>query len=77
MAKALEGLQAMVVENIGEDPESRFKHWSLENFPRLTPSLKEMLSKMLKFAPAERLTMHQAMEDLCWGRRLRIMDIVG
>lgn len=63
--EALKGLQAMVVENSGEDPESRFEHWKLEDFPCLTPPFKELLSKMLKFTPAERPTIGQVMEDSC------------
>lgn len=67
--KALEGLQALVTESAGEVPEIRFEHWNLEDFPRLSPSLMELLSKMLKFDPAERVDMNQAMKDHVWGKR--------
>jgi hypothetical protein len=64
--QVLAQLQAMVTENAGEDPAERFEHWKLEDFPRLSPALKELLSKMLRFDPAERVDMNQAMMDQVW-----------
>ena len=51
--KALEGLQATVVEISGGNLDSHFKSWSPKDSPRLAPSLKKALSKMPRFMPAE------------------------
>ncbi len=75
--KALEGLQALVVETAGEDPEERFAHWDHKDFPRLLPALKEMLSRMLRFTPAERVTMDQVMRDRSWGKWTQQADAIG
>ena len=66
--KALQQLQALVTETAGEVPAERFEHWNLKDFPRLSPSLRELLSKMRKFDPAERVDMRQAMNDHVWGK---------
>ena len=68
--QALVQLQDVVTENAGEDPAERFEHWKLEDFPRLSPSLKELLSKMLQFDPRKRVEMNQAMRDQVWVERV-------
>ena len=65
--RALQGLQDVVAENC--ELQNRFDHWTVQDFPRLFPSVKEMLSKMVKFNPRERLSMHQVMEHPSWGEK--------
>ena len=65
--RALQSLQDMVAENC--EPRNGFEHWTVQDFPRLFPSVKEMLSKMVTLNPRERLSMHQVMEHPSWGEK--------
>lgn len=66
--KVLERLQHLVTESAGDSPLECFENWSIEDFPRLNLLLKELLSKMPRFDPAERINMSQVMNDLVWTR---------
>ena len=65
--EVLSQLQDIVTGSAGKVSAEHFENWALEDFPRFTLSSKKLLSKMLKFNPAERVTMRQAMIDPCWG----------
>jgi serine/threonine protein kinase len=75
--KTLEELEAIVVESSGQDPENRLEHWNQNDFPRLLPPLKELLTRMLRFTPAERLTISQVMEDSSWSKLLQNTSVTG
>lgn len=68
-----------MIQTAGANPVNRFENWTVDDFPRLNPPLKEMLSKMLKLTPKERSTIGEVMKDPSWERgrgHRRIMDAV-
>ena len=75
--EVLSPLQDMVTGSAGKVPAERFENWALEDFLRFTPSSKELLSKMLKCDPAERVTMSQTMNDPCWGQAFETESQAG
>lgn len=64
--QTLKNLEKMVIQTAGANPVHRFENWTVEDFPKLNPSLKKMLSKMLKLTPKERSTIDEVMKDPSW-----------
>lgn len=62
---ALKRLQEMIEENY--DPKHRFEAWTLEDFPRMTPEVKDLVGRIVKLDPKERPSMRQVMQHPSWG----------
>lgn len=64
----IKNLEKEVINSSSEDPESRLKNWSVKDFPHMVPAVKDLILDMTKFAPEERLTIHQALADASWKK---------
>lgn len=49
-----------------DDPDARFDRWSSDVAPHLTPSAKEMISKMICLDPGKRATIEEVLGSSWW-----------
>ena len=62
----IKNLEKEVTNSSGKDPESRLKNWGVKDFPHMVPAVKDLILGMTRFAPNERLTIHQVLADPSW-----------
>lgn len=49
-----------------KDPDCRFELWSVSEAPHLTPEAKDMISKMTRLDPAQRVGIEEVLEHSWW-----------
>lgn len=60
------GENAPAAEDAAEVDEVNFANWDQDKFPLLDPSLKGLISYMVKFTPRERVTIEETLKDPLW-----------